>query len=183
MNNVTLVGRTTKDIEIRETQGGTKVTSFTLAVERNFKNQQGERETDFINCVAWNKSAEILEQFVQKGNMVGVIGNIQTRNYENNEGQRVYVTEVRVNEVNLMPNGNNQGGQKNNQQMNNNNQQQNQQQNYQNNAQNNQNIAFNNQSNVNGQFNNQNENNSHFGGIMPTQGGTDIEVSQSDLPF
>jgi single-strand DNA-binding protein len=67
---------------------------FTLAVNRTFTNQQGQRETDFINIVIWRKSAEILAQYAKKGTLLGVIGRIQTRNYENQQGQRVYVTEV-----------------------------------------------------------------------------------------
>ncbi|WP_179393801.1 single-stranded DNA-binding protein [Lacticaseibacillus absianus] len=96
INNVSLTGRLTRDIELRYTQGGTAVGSFTLAVDRQFTNQQGQRETDFINCVIWRKSAENLSNFTRKGSLIGVEGHIQTRNYENNQGQRVYVTEVVV---------------------------------------------------------------------------------------
>ena len=94
MNNVVLVGRLTKDIELRTIGQGVSVANFTLAVDRRFKNKQGERETDFINCVIWRKSAETLANFTRKGSLIGVTGRIQTRNYENNQGQRVYVTEV-----------------------------------------------------------------------------------------
>lgn len=94
INNTTLVGRLTKDPELRYTGGGIAVTSFTLAVERNYKNAQGERETDFVNCVIWREQAENFANFTLKGSLVGIIGNIQTRNYQNNEGQTIHVTEV-----------------------------------------------------------------------------------------
>lgn len=94
INNVVLVGRLTRDAELRYTGSGTAVASFTVAVERQFKNAQGERETDFINCVAWRKTAEIISNFTRKGSLVGVTGHIQTRNYTNNEGRKVYITEV-----------------------------------------------------------------------------------------
>lgn len=109
INNVTIIGRTTKDIELRATSSGTNNASFILAVERNFKNANGEKETDFINCVAWRKTAEILAQYAPKGSMIGVRGRIQTRNYENNKGVRVYVTEVVADEVQLIDTRNNNG--------------------------------------------------------------------------
>lgn len=93
INNVVLAGRLTKDPEIRMTQTGTKVCSFTLAVNRTAK-VQGQPDADFINCVAWNKTAELMSQYLRKGSMIGVEGRIQTRNYDNQRGQRVYVTEV-----------------------------------------------------------------------------------------
>ncbi|WP_125702170.1 single-stranded DNA-binding protein [Lacticaseibacillus daqingensis] len=96
INNVSLTGRLTRDIDLRYTQSGTAVGSFTLAVDRQFTNQQGQRETDFINCVIWRKSAENLSNFTRKGSLIGVEGHIQTRNYDNNQGQRVYVTEIVV---------------------------------------------------------------------------------------
>ena len=102
MNTVQLVGRLTKDVELRYTSSGTAVGSFTLAVNRNFTNQQGEREADFINCVIWRKAAENLANFTRKGSQIGVEGRIQTRNYENQQGQRVYVTEVVVNNFHLL---------------------------------------------------------------------------------
>lgn len=94
INNVTLVGRLTKDPDLRYTSNGAAVASFTLAVNRNFTNQSGDREADFINCVIWRKPAETLANYARKGSLIGVIGRIQTRNYENQQGQRVYVTEV-----------------------------------------------------------------------------------------
>lgn len=94
INNSTLVGRLTKDPELRYTGTGIAVTSFTMAVERNYKNAQGERETDFINCVIWRESAENLATLAVKGVLIGITGSIQTRNYKNNEGRTIYITEV-----------------------------------------------------------------------------------------
>ncbi|MGH1662914.1 single-stranded DNA-binding protein [Enterococcus avium] len=94
INNVVLVGRLTKDPDLRYTASGTGVATFTLAVNRNFTNQDGNRDADFINCVIWRKSAETLANYAKKGTLLGVTGRIQTRSYENQQGQRVYVTEV-----------------------------------------------------------------------------------------
>lgn len=94
INNTTLVGRLTKNPELRYTGSGIAVLSFTLAVERNYTNAQGERETDFINCVAWRGTAETLAKFSVKGSLIGVTGSIQTRNYQNNEGRTIYTTEI-----------------------------------------------------------------------------------------
>ncbi|CAI2698112.1 Single-stranded DNA-binding protein (plasmid) [Apilactobacillus kunkeei] len=96
INRTTLIGRLTKDVDLKYSQSGTAVANFTLAVDRAFTNQQGEREADFINCVIWRKSAENFANFTHKGSLVGIDGRIQTRNYENQQGQRVYVTEVVV---------------------------------------------------------------------------------------
>ena len=96
INNVVLTGRLTKDIDLRYTQSGKAAGSFSLAVERNFTNQQGQRDADFINCQAWGKTAETMANYTHKGSLIGVEGRIQTRNYENKQGQRVYVTEVIV---------------------------------------------------------------------------------------
>ena len=94
INNVVLVGRMTKDAELRYTPSNVAVATFSLAVNRNFKSQNGEREADFINCVIWRQQAENLANWAKKGALVGIIGRMQTRNYENQQGQRVYVTEV-----------------------------------------------------------------------------------------
>ena len=94
INNITLVGRLTKDVDLRYTASGTATGTFTLAVNRPFKNAAGEQEADFINCVIWRKNAENFANLTRKGSLVGITGRIQTRNYENKEGQRVYVTEV-----------------------------------------------------------------------------------------
>lgn len=102
MNNVNLIGRLTKAVDLRYTQNGVAYGSFTIAVNRRFKNQNGEREADFINCVIWKKGAENLANFTQKGSLIGVSGAIQTRNYDNQQGQRVYVTEVLVENFDLL---------------------------------------------------------------------------------
>lgn len=94
INNVVLVGRLTKDAELRYTPSNVAVATFTLAVNRNRKNENGEREADFINCVIWRQAAENLANWAKKGSLIGITGTIQTRNYENQQGQRVYVTEV-----------------------------------------------------------------------------------------
>ncbi|EOS7919033.1 single-stranded DNA-binding protein [Enterococcus hirae] len=96
LNNVTLVGRLTKDADLRYTKTGKSVATFTLAVNRNFTNQAGEREADFIHCVIWGKPAETLTNYTHKGTLLGVTGRIQTRSYENQQGYRVYVTEIFV---------------------------------------------------------------------------------------
>lgn len=102
MNTVQLVGRLTKDVDLKFTQTGEAVANFTIAVNRNFTNQQGEREADFINCVIWRKSAENLANFTRKGSLIGLDGRLQTRSYDNQQGQRVYVTEVVVNHFDLL---------------------------------------------------------------------------------
>ena len=96
MNHFTGIGRLTKDLELKQTQQGKAVGSFTLAVNRNFKNAQGEYEADFIQCVIWDKKAENLAKFTRKGSQIGVSGRIQTRNYENQQGQWVFVVEIVV---------------------------------------------------------------------------------------
>lgn len=102
INRVVLVGRLTRDPDLRYTANGAAVGSFTIAVNRQFTNSQGEREADFINCVIWRKAAENFANFTHKGSLVGIDGRIQTRNYENQQGQRVYVTEVVVDNFSLL---------------------------------------------------------------------------------
>ena len=94
INSVTLVGRMAGDAELRYTPNNQAVATFSLAVNRNFKSQNGEREVDFINCVIWRQQAENLANWAKKGALIGITGRIQTRNYEGRQGQRVYVTEV-----------------------------------------------------------------------------------------
>mgnify|MGYP000910702148 CR=1 FL=1 len=96
INNVTLTGRLGKDVELKYTESGLAVASGTLAVSRRFQTKNGEREVDWINFVIWRKAAEAFANFTHKGSLVGLEGRIQTRNYENQQGQRVYVTEVIV---------------------------------------------------------------------------------------
>lgn len=94
MNRVILVGRLTKDPELRYTPSGAAVATFTLAVNRTFTNQSGEREADFINCVVWKRAAENAANFLKKGSLAGVDGRLQSRSYEGQDGRRVFVTEV-----------------------------------------------------------------------------------------
>lgn len=102
MNKVCLTGRTTKDIELKYNQNNVAITSFTLAVTRKFKNQNGEYESDFINCIAYKSTAELLNKYVKKGDLLGIEGRIQTRNYEDKDGKRVYVTEVIVDSIDFL---------------------------------------------------------------------------------
>lgn len=116
INRVVLAGRPTRDLELKSIKSGNSVCSFTLAVDRNFKSKSGEREADFINCVAWGKTAEVMSQYVKKGSLIGVDGRIQTRSYDNKEGQRVYVTEVVVENFSFLGGSDKNGqGSKNNQ--------------------------------------------------------------------
>lgn len=94
LNRVVLVGRLTKDPEFRTTQSGVDVATFTLAVNHNFKSKNGEQQADFINCVVFRKQAENVNNYLNKGSLAGVDGRLQSRSYENKEGNRVFVTEV-----------------------------------------------------------------------------------------
>ncbi|MGG0643761.1 single-stranded DNA-binding protein [Sporosarcina gallistercoris] len=102
INRVVLVGRLTKDPELKYTQSGIAVTRFTLAVNRPFSSQSGEREADFINCVAWRKQAENTANFLRKGSLAGVDGRIQTSNFEGQDGKRVFMTEVVADSVQFL---------------------------------------------------------------------------------
>ena len=102
MNKALLIGRLTKDPELRATSTGRKVCQFSIAVNRNFTNANGEREADFINCVVWDKQAENLVKYQKKGNQIAVDGRIQTRNYEDKDGKRVYVTEILANNISFL---------------------------------------------------------------------------------
>ena len=94
--------RITKDVDHRVTTSGASVVSFTLAVNRNFTSASGEREADFINCVTWRASADFMKNYVKKGNLLAVDGRMQTRNYEDNDGRTVYITEVVADSVQLL---------------------------------------------------------------------------------
>lgn len=96
LNSVALTGRLTRDVDLRVTTSGTAVGTYSLAVDRQFRSDNGERETDYLHCVIWRKTAENFEYFTQKGTLVGVEGLITTRTYDNATGQKVYVTEVVV---------------------------------------------------------------------------------------
>ena len=166
LNRVVLTGRLTRDPELRYTGSGTAVCSFTVAVDRQFRNQNGDRDADFISCVIWRKSAENFANFTHKGSLVGIDGRLSTRNYENNQGQRVYVTEVIVDNFALLePRSSNQG---NNGGFNNN-------QNF------NQNNAFNNNNNG-GNFGNQNPSQPAANNNQPVFN-QDNQVDLSTLPF
>lgn len=155
INNVVLVGRLTKDAELRYTPSNQAVATFTLAVNRNFKNQAGEREADFINCVIRRQAAENLANWAKKGSLLGITGRIQTRSYENQQGQRVYVTEIFVESFNLLESRNAQ------------------------NSQNNGQYATENNTGYN---NTQNQNNMYEGN-RGQLGGNPIDISDDDLPF
>ena len=94
INNVVLVGRLTKDVDLKYTSNGTAVATFTLAVNRKYTSQGGEREADFINCVIWREAAENLAKFTHKGSLIGIEGRMQTRTYNNDQQRKIYVTEV-----------------------------------------------------------------------------------------
>lgn len=102
MNKVCLTGRITKDPEIRYTANNIAVATFSLAVNRTFKNANGEYDADFINCVAFRNTADLLGKYVHKGDQLGIEGHIQTRNYEDKDGKKVYITEVMVDSLDFL---------------------------------------------------------------------------------
>ena len=102
MNKVFLIGRLTRDPELRYTGNNTPVATFSIAVNRNFSNQQGEREADFINIVVWRKQAENVKNYLTQGSQVAIDGRIQTRSYDDNNGQKRYVTEVVADNVEFL---------------------------------------------------------------------------------
>lgn len=155
MNNANLVGRLTRPVDLRYTQSGIAYGSFTLAVTRKYKNKDGEREADFINCVIWEKGAELLANYTQKGSLIGVSGPIQTRSYDNQQGQRVYVTEVLVENFDFLESRKNDAD------------------------------GFSNAGNINTQNFNKNQNlGGNFANNDPfTANGETFEVQDDDLPF
>ncbi|MBC2163460.1 single-stranded DNA-binding protein [Listeria booriae] len=157
MNRVVLVGRLTKDPELRYTPAGVAVATFTLAVNRNFTNQAGEREADFINVVVWRKPAENAANYLKKGHLAGVDGKVQTRNYEGQDGKRVYVTEILAESVQFLEPRNAQNAP------------------YQQNNNNQSNYAQNNQNR------NQGAHNTNYN-PFPNDGNP-IDISDDDLPF
>lgn len=102
INKTTLIGRLTRDPDIRTLQSGNTVATFTLAVDRTYKSREGEKSTDFIPIVAWGKTAELCEQYLQKGSLAGIAGRIQTRSYDANDGSKRYVTEVVAEEISFL---------------------------------------------------------------------------------
>lgn len=193
LNRVVLVGRLTRDPDFRTSQSGVSVANFTLAVNRTFTNAQGEREADFINCVVFRRQAENVNTYLSKGSLAGVDGRLQSRSYDNKEGQRVYVTEVVCDSVQFLePKGsNNNSSQSNNGQYNNNynNNYNNGNNNYNNNY-NNQNNAFNqNKPNNNAPVQNPfkdleqaNNSNNNFSAPNQNSGGP-VDLADDDLPF
>lgn len=124
LNRVVVTGRLTADPQFRTTQSGVSVTTFTLAVNRSFTNAQGKQDVDFINCVTFRKQAENVNNYLSKGSLAGVDGRLQSRSYENNEGKRIFVTEIVADSVQFLePKGNNNQNVSQGQQTGNNNQQ------------------------------------------------------------
>ena len=99
MNKAILMGRLTKSPELKSTQSGIYFCNFTVAINRRFKNKDGEYDADFINCVSWRNTSEFITKYFGKGDMIAAVGTIQTRNYENDKGEKVYITEVVVDEA------------------------------------------------------------------------------------
>ncbi|MBO7425892.1 MAG: single-stranded DNA-binding protein [Clostridia bacterium] len=99
MNKVILIGRLTKDPEVRNTSNQTAFCNFSIAVDRRFKDNNGQRQADFINCVAWRQTASFIGSYFRKGSKIAVVGSLQTRTYDDNQGQKRYVTEVVVEEA------------------------------------------------------------------------------------
>lgn len=173
MNNVSLVGRITKDLELKYTQSNKAVVNFTLAVNRNFQSSDGE-DADFIRVQVWNKTAENLVNYMGKGSQIGVTGRIQTRSYDKDNGERVYITEVIANTIDYLESKADK--------------QQNSsappQQNYQNNQNFGGNNNYNPPNNTNGQSQYQNaQSNQNFNNSYTPAGANDIDIQQNDLPF
>lgn len=159
INRTTLTGRLTKDPDLRTTQSGLSVVSFTLAVDRSTKDKQtGKREADFINCVAWRKTAELIAQYTGKGSLIGVDGRLQTRHYQAQDGHEVYITEVLIDNISFLQSKDT------------------------NNSANNTYSGANNQSGTNTHNYNKNAPATQNINPMATPGDT-IEISDDDLPF
>ena len=110
MNKVMLVGRLTKDPEVKMTSNQTQFCNFTVAVDRRFKDANGQRQADFISCVAWRQTAAFIQKYFRKGSRIGLVGSIQTRTYDDQNGQKRYITEVVVDEAEFVESSNGQGG-------------------------------------------------------------------------
>lgn len=102
MNKFIAIGRITNNIELKTTTSGKYVTNFGLAINRNFKNADGERESDFLNCVAFNKLAETISKYLKKGDLIGIEGSIQTRKYTDKDGNNRYATEVKIDNIDFL---------------------------------------------------------------------------------
>ena len=107
MNRACIVGRITKDIEIKLTPNQVQYCNFTVAVDRRFKDANGQRQADFINCVAWKQTATFIQKYFRKGSRIGIVGSIQTRSYEDQNGQKHFVTEVLAEEAEFVESNNN----------------------------------------------------------------------------
>ena len=168
MNRVVLVGRLTGDPELRYTPNGVAVATFRLAVNRTFTNQQGERETDFINCVVWRKAAENVANYLKKGSLAGVDGRIQTRNYDGQDGKRIYVTEVLAESVQFLEPRNSSKGENTNY-----------------GAPKEQDFPFGNNNNQNQQqqYNRNNQGYTRVDNDPFANDGSQIDISDDDLPF
>ncbi len=160
INRAILVGRLTKDPELRKTQNDIAVTTFTIAVNRTFKNQQGEQEADFINCVVWRRQAENVSRYVNKGSLVGVEGRIQSRSYDDQNGNRRFVTEIVADSVQFLET---KSSQQNTQQ----------------------NQSYSNQNNNYNHSNNNNNSNSNQYSQPKNEPDdlSDIDIAEDDLPF
>lgn len=168
MNRVVLVGRLTRDPDLRYTPSGVAVANFTIAINRPFTNQDGNREADFINCVVWRRPAENLANYMKKGSQIGVDGRLQSRSYEGQDGKTVYVTEVVADSVQFLESkGSSQGTGQDTSRF-----QQNQNQQPPNQFQNQNQQPSN-------QFQNQNQNQ----GDPFKNDGEPIDISDDDLPF
>ncbi|MFO3691403.1 single-stranded DNA-binding protein [Staphylococcus felis] len=163
INSVVISGRLTKDVNLQSTQNGIQVARFTLAVNRTYKNKEGNYDADFINCIAFRKTAEISAQYLSKGDLCNLSGRIQTRNFENQQGERVFLTEVVADNIQLMPAGREQGTYSQNRE------QGSEQQNNQNKQQRGQNEW-------------QRQNNQHNSNPF-ANANTPIEIDDDDLPF
>lgn len=176
LNRVVLVGRLTRDPDLRYTPTGVAVANFTIAANRPFTNQEGNRDADFINCVVWRRPAENLANYMKKGNLVGVDGRLQSRSYEGQDGKTVYVTEVVADSVQFLESkGSSQGGGQDTSS-------------YQQNPNSNQGQGQNqgqsqNQNQNNNQFQNQNSNQNESQGDPFKNDGEPIDISDDDLPF
>lgn len=156
MNRVVLVGRLTKDVDLRYTPNGVPVANFTLAVNRPFKSQDGEQQADFIQVQVWRKPAENAANYLKKGSLAGVDGRIQTRNFEGQDGKRVYITEVVADSVQFLDSRQN--------------------------SENRQNSSENYQPSTNYQPNARTQNTSNYDDTFANEGKS-IDISDDDLPF
>ncbi|GEO78330.1 single-strand DNA binding protein [Companilactobacillus mindensis DSM 14500] len=203
INRVVLVGRLTRDPELRYTANGAAVASFTVAVNRQFTNSNGERDADFIGCTIWRKAAENFANFTKKGSLVGIDGRIQTSSYDNQQGQRVYRTDVVVENFSLLESraeserrNSSEGNNNSNQAPSYNNSNQSNSSSYGNNNSNNNSYSNNgsNGNNYNNNSNNSNNSNSNNNNNQSNSSNTNmsdpfadnskpIDISDDDLPF